>query len=326
MTKNIFFIMPPQGTSGPVPLDFLLLRYPVIARFYEQTKNYFLQIGYSKEEILHNFSSPSENTAITSHPFIYFWSVSLATMYMKSGIAPNVIIGHSLGEFAALTVASYTNYLDMLHFVTQRALLIDKTSQKSAKKGAMCHIALPVDEIKSIITPLKNLSIASINSKNSCVISGLYKEIVSLEKICDSQQILHKRLRVPHAAHSPLLRDINFTSLPFPKITKIEKPNFSVILSSGITIEQLNSKTYPNNQAKTVADFYSTFSSIQQNYKNQICVEFSVHSTLKSACLANGALEHFGASALETYIPNLSREECFYQAIENNLAKLRRLA
>ena len=330
MNSNIIFVMPPQGTSGAVPLEFLLQKYPVFDKFYSQTESYFLTQGYSKEEIFYNFSNPNESSAISSHPFIYFWSVAMASLYIEFGILPNAILGHSLGEFAALTVAFDTDYTDMLHFVTQRAKMLDEISQRH-NKGAMCHVLLPSTELENIIAPLKNISIASINSANSCVASGDSNEIILLEKICDKQQIPHKRLRVPHAAHSPMLRDIDFSSLPFPKIKKKEKkifpfsPFFSVFLSSGIDIEHFNMENYPNFQAKNIANFYSAFSKMQESHKNPICIEFSVHSTLKSACLAKGATEHIGASALPCYVPNLSREECFYQAIENNLAKLRRL-
>ena len=325
MTKNIIFVMPPQGTSGHIPLEFLLQKYPVFEKIYSQTESYFLTQGYSKEEIFYNFSTPNENSAITSHPFIYFWSVAMARLYMDFDITPNAIIGHSLGEFAALTVACYTEYIDMLHFVTQRAKMLDEISKSHNYKGVMCHVLLPSTELQNIITPFKNISIASINSANSCVVSGLSSEIALLEKICDKQQIPHKRLYVPHAAHSPILHNVDFSSLPFPKLTKIKKTKFPVFLSSGIDIEQFNMENYPNFQAKNIANFYSAFSKICEIYKNPICIEFSVHSTLKSACLANGAAEHIGASTLPSYVPNLPREECFYKAIENNLAKLRRL-
>ncbi len=328
MSNNIIFVMPPQGTSGPIPLEFLLQKYPVFKKFYSQTESYFLTQGYSKKEIFYNFSNPSESSAITSHPFIYFWSIAMASLYIQFGVVPNAIIGHSLGEFAALVVAFYADYTDMLHFVTQRAKMLDEISQRNNNKGAMCHVIAPRTELENIIAPLKKISIASINSANSCVASGFSNEIILLEKICDKQQIQHKRLRVPHAAHSPVLRNIDFSSLPFPKIKKTEEQNFPffpVFLSSSVDIEHFNMENYPDFQAKNIANFYSAFSKMQESYTSPICIEFSVHSTLKSACLANGTTEHIGASALPCYVPNLSREECFYQAIENNLAKLRRL-
>ena len=322
MRENIVFIMPPQGSSGSVPLAFLLDHYPTFADYYEQTKNYFKSLGYTDKEIFRNFSTPNETKTITSHPFTFFWSVAMASIYIDREIVPCAIIGHSLGEFATLVLAGY-NYTEMLDFVTQRARLIDTVTDENAK-GTMCHASLPDSDVSKLIAPLPNLSIAAINSKNSCVVSGLVKEIKSFEKICDKMGIMHKRLSVPHPAHSPLLSKIDFSTLPFPRKT-MKDNNIKIYLSSCIEQENISAKDYPNLQAKKVANFYTAFSDLAKTYENPICVEFAVHSTLKNACLANGAKLHIGASALEQYIPNLPSEECFHRAIKNNLTKLRRL-
>ena len=274
MKENIVFIMPPQGSSGSVPLAFLLDHYPTFADYYEQTKNYFKSLGYTDEEIFQNFSSSNEAKATTSHPFTFFWSVAMASLYIDHGIIPCAIIGHSLGEFATLVLAGY-NYTEMLDYVTQRAKLIDTVTEKS-NKGTMCHVSLPACEVSKLIAPLPNLSIAAINSENSCVASGLVKQIKSFEKICDKMGAMHKRLSVPHPAHSPILTNIDFSALPFPR--KIMKDNnVKIYLSSSIEQENISAKDYPNLQAKNVANFNSAFSALAKSHENPICIEFAVH-------------------------------------------------
>ena len=124
----------------------------------------------------------------------------LAQLLMSWGVRPQAVIGYSLGEFVAATVAGSLELEDALRLVALRARLID-----SLPAGAM--LAVPLSEAE--LAPLLNehLSIAIRNTPRMTVVSGIPAAIEELELRLSQREILTRRLQTTHAFHSVMMQD-----------------------------------------------------------------------------------------------------------------------
>ncbi|MGK7949277.1 MAG: alpha/beta fold hydrolase [Xenococcaceae cyanobacterium] len=162
---------------------------------------------------------PLDRTQYTQ-PAIFALEYALAQMWLSWGIKPNVVMGHSVGEYVAATIAGVFGLEDGLKLITERGKLMQALPQT----GEMVAVFAELDIVSRAIAPWKEkVSIAAINSPQNIVISG---ETTALAKIINNLQdrgINTRKLNVSHAFHSPLMQPI---LAEFKQIA--EKINYSI--------------------------------------------------------------------------------------------------
>lgn len=140
-----------------------------------------------------------------SLPALFAVQYALAQLLDEWGIEPSVMLGHSLGEYAAACLAGVFSLEDALRLVSLRGQLI-----LSVPEGAM--LAVPLDEA-SLATRLAEpsaagVSIAAVNGPALCVVSGPVEAIGQFEQGLASEGIDLHRVRITRAAHSAMLDPI----------------------------------------------------------------------------------------------------------------------
>ncbi|MFD5097389.1 amino acid adenylation domain-containing protein [Streptomyces albidochromogenes] len=150
------------------------------------------------------FPAPHEPSPIdeTSHaqPALFAFEYALAKLWESWGVRPDVMLGHSLGEYVAACLAGVFSLEDALTLVyTRSRLMRDRT-----EAGTMVTVAADEATVVPLLRP--DTSIAAVNSSTSTVISGRTGEI---EEICaqlTARGIRHRKLEISVACHSPLMR------------------------------------------------------------------------------------------------------------------------
>ncbi len=136
-----------------------------------------------------------------TQPAIFAVEYALAQLWQHWGIKPSVVMGHSVGEYVAATIAGVFSLEDGLKLIATRGKLM----QALPEKGEMLAIFAEESEVKQAILGLERVSIAAINGEKNIVISGDSLEIKTVRERLETEEIKTKKLQVSHAFHSPLM-------------------------------------------------------------------------------------------------------------------------
>lgn len=123
---------------------------------------------------------------------------ALARLWRCRGVTPAMLIGHSLGEYVAATVAGVLSLVDAIRLVALRARLMDDLSP-----GAMLIVQAREGDLMAQLE--SDVSLAAINSPAQCVVSGPIDSINALEKRLVATEVKVRRLRIGVAGHSALI-------------------------------------------------------------------------------------------------------------------------
>jgi natural product biosynthesis luciferase-like monooxygenase protein len=134
---------------------------------------------------------------------LFSLEVSLVKLWRSWGVLPDVVMGHSLGEYAAAHVAGVFTLDEGLKLVAERARLMLKHSRQP---GAMAVIYADKDTVQESLHPWREqIAIAAFNGPRNIIISGEDVAVTGAIAALELGNITCERLKVTHAFHSPLL-------------------------------------------------------------------------------------------------------------------------
>lgn len=118
----------------------------------------------------------------------------------RTGTKPAMVTGHSLGEYAAATIAGSMSVSTAVALVSARAEALERSDP-----GAMISMRLAEDEVRALLPD--KLDVAAVNSPAETVVSGAVEDIRLFEEELARRRpsLEYKRLSVRAAAHSRLL-------------------------------------------------------------------------------------------------------------------------
>jgi acyl transferase domain-containing protein/2-polyprenyl-3-methyl-5-hydroxy-6-metoxy-1,4-benzoquinol methylase/acyl carrier protein len=158
------------------------------------------QILYPEANRINEATARLQQTAI-AQPALFVIEYALAHLWRQWGIVPQAMVGHSIGEYVAATLAGVFTLEDALALVAARSKLMQQQPS-----GSMLSVPLSPEKVTPFLT--ENLALAVINGVDSCVISGTTAAIAALEKQLEQQGVSSRRLHTSHAFHSPMMDEI----------------------------------------------------------------------------------------------------------------------
>jgi myxalamid-type polyketide synthase MxaB len=137
-----------------------------------------------------------------TQPALFAIEYALAQLWLSWGVVPDVVLGHSVGEYVAACLAGVFDLGNALKLIAARGRLMQALPQD----GAMVAIRTAEDRVAPIVEPFwEAVSIAAVNGPNDVVISGETSAVESIAAILRDQSVQVQRLNVSHAFHSPLM-------------------------------------------------------------------------------------------------------------------------
>jgi [acyl-carrier-protein] S-malonyltransferase len=153
------------------------------------------------------FEAPVEDLVATEvqQPVLVTASLAIEEAIRARGIHPDFVVGHSVGEFAALTAADTLTVRDAIALVRERGLAMAEAARD--RPGAMAAILGLADEVvEQLCTKIQNVWPANYNCPGQLVISG---SNLGIDEACVEAEREGARraikLRVSGAFHSPLV-------------------------------------------------------------------------------------------------------------------------
>lgn len=192
MTKTAW-VFPGQG-SQVIGMGVDLLELSYAKDKFEQAQEI---LGWSVPEICQSDEDKLSRTLYTQ-PSLYVVESILADLMRERGHKPDLVAGHSLGEYVALYVAGVFDWAGGLRLVKRRAELMDSVA------GGMMAALMKFDrkQLEQLIEQTPDVVLANDNSLAQVVISGTP---AAVEAVLSQVKARAKPLNVSGAFHSPLM-------------------------------------------------------------------------------------------------------------------------
>ena len=184
--------------------------------------------------------APLDDTAWTQ-PALFAFEWSLASLWRAWGVEPAAVIGHSLGEYVAATLAGVLRLEDALPLIARRARLM-----QALPGGAMASIPVGEPDALAVLADHPAVVLAAINGPRDVVVSGDATAVDAALAAFAARGAHGRRLRVSHAFHSPAMdpilpafaRDLAALTLSPPNIP------LAANLTGDIATDELTDPTY----------------------------------------------------------------------------------
>ncbi|MBG47445.1 MAG: [acyl-carrier-protein] S-malonyltransferase [Pseudozobellia sp.] len=219
------YIFPGQGAQFVGMGLELYEKYPIAQELFEKANEI---LGFSITDIMFEGSAEDLKQTKVTQPAIFLHSVILSKV-LGDNFKPDMVAGHSLGEFSALVANGTLNFEDGLKLVSQRALAMQKACE--LKPSTMAAVLGLDDEVvERLCEETSGIVVAAnYNCPGQLVISG---EVEAIESACEKMKEAGARralvLPVGGAFHSPLMEPAREELASAIENTKFSEPKCPV--------------------------------------------------------------------------------------------------
>jgi len=229
------YVFPGQGAQFPGMGKDIYKNYEVAKQLFDQANNI---LGFSITEIMFGEDAEALKQTKVTQPAIFLHSVILSKV-LGNSFRPEMVAGHSLGEFSALVATEYLSFEDGLILVSKRAIAMQKACEKNPSTMAAV-LGLENEIVEDICSKIDEVVVpANYNCPGQLVISGSERGIdIACKKLTKAGARRALILPVGGAFHSPLMEDAREeleTSINSTNFTEGICPIYQNVTASAIT-------------------------------------------------------------------------------------------
>lgn len=202
--RPLVFMFTGQGSQYSGMAAGLYAAEPVFREYYDRCAVQIHNLtGMDIKPLMQSVKNPPQaldvNETALTQPLLFAVEYAMAQLLISRGLRPQAMIGHSLGEYAAATIAGVFQLEDAVMLVCRRAEWMSRT-----ESGAMLAVGLSREAVNGYLQ--ERITLAAVNSPGLCVLSGEEAAIAKLEQRLTEEGIFNKKLSTSHAFHSPLMQ------------------------------------------------------------------------------------------------------------------------
>ncbi|KAI1082602.1 putative polyketide synthase [Whalleya microplaca] len=234
---RVVFVFSGQGSQYLGMGQELMSIYPVFSETIRQCDQILRKNGFPGcLEIINangtddpNPDSISQLQALQSA--IFALEVALAQLLISWNILPSAVIGHSLGEYAALVAAGVLDISSGALLVARRAQLMATNCE--LEKTSMLAVNLGASDVQTMVQGddrFKKLAISCDNSRTDCVVGGPVSQLQTFKNhLASVSKVKSKLLEVPLAYHTQAMDPILPELTQYASTMVLRKPSLPVI-------------------------------------------------------------------------------------------------
>ncbi|MCJ1432685.1 hypothetical protein MMC27_002042 [Xylographa pallens] len=256
------FVFSGQGSSYYGMAQELIENSPVFKRTINYCDDYLQSLGFPsilrllQSKTKDSPSSSAEDEVVGFQCACVIVEYALAKLWISWNIIPDIVFGHSLGEYTALAISGAVSLEDVLKLVALRARLMMSHCQRATSGMLICrYSAIKVEHILATSSSFSQLTVACSNSSSDCVLAGSLQDLENFESHCSKTGIKAKRLLVPYGFHSSFMDPIVEPLKDLGKSIKFSEPAIAIgsnVLGKIITLQDLNSEYFAKHARQTV--------------------------------------------------------------------------
>jgi len=214
------YIFPGQGSQFPGMGKDLFETYSQAREIFSEADEL---IGFSLSDTMFNGTEEDLKQTKVTQPAIYLHSILIAKL--GTNFKPDMVAGHSLGEFSALVASGGLSWQDGLSLVSKRALAMQKACEIEPSTMAAV-LGLSEDQIEKICAEFNGEVVAAnYNCPGQVVISGSIRGVeLAGEKLKEAGAKRVLLLSVGGAFHSPFMEPARLELAAAIEAAKIDRP------------------------------------------------------------------------------------------------------
>ncbi|MGF7179798.1 beta-ketoacyl synthase N-terminal-like domain-containing protein [Tunturiibacter psychrotolerans] len=240
------------------------------------------------------YPPPSETTPLDeteyTHVAMFAIQYGLAQLWRSWGVEPGMVMGHSVGEIVAATVAGMISMEDGLMIMRERGRLMSSLP----RIGLMASLMTGEPEVAKALEPYRDrVSIAALNGPQSTVISGERTAVHEVLHHLEAQGVKTKPLKVSNSFHSPLVEPVleEFErAAARATYREPEIPQFSSMRLKWVTGDELLDAAYWRHNLRNTVRFHDAIAAVyEQGYRVFLEIGPSpILVTMGAQCLPQG--------------------------------------
>ena len=216
---KVAFLYTGQGSQYANMLGRLRQSEPVVADLFDEADAIMSPLleGRRLSDIV--FPDPADPEAVEraeaelrrteiTQPAVLTVDIALTRLLASYGIAPDMLIGHSLGEYAALVAAGALEFDAALEAVSARGR--EMASLNVGDPGAMAAVMAPLDEVEEVVAATDGyVVLANVNSTHQVVLGGATDAVGSAVAALQARGHTVLPLPVSHAFHTDIVAPVS---------------------------------------------------------------------------------------------------------------------
>lgn len=296
---RIAFLFSGQASQYAMMGVHLYRRFAVVRQTVDEANPAFhRQHGFPVQEVLWGLKTELLNLTEYTQPALYVLQVALARLWQSIGIAPSVVLGHSIGEYAAAHIAGVFSFQDGLEMVLARGALM----QSHGPDGNMLAIKADRKTVEAALARCAGAyRFAAFNTDSDVVVSGKAEAIGQIARILKDAGISSMVLKGNRPFHSDLMTPMSQAFGQRIQRVAFSEPTIDIIdnVSAGQDERSVHNADYWVRQIVAPVDFAGCLRHAQVE-NIDAAIEIGPGSTLL------GLYAKAGGTRRRTLVPSLS--------------------